>query len=239
LVAVAENDRKRVEDLVLDFVTKMERERKSPGYIAGVIKAVHSWLRYNDFEMKRTVKIRNPDATPSIEDERIPTQEELRTIFVYASERAKTSIAFMAFAGLRPQTLGNESGTDGLRLRDLPEMTIEGERVRFNEIPARVVVRASLSKGKHKYFTFLPGEGCEYLAAYLEKRIAKGEELTPDSPAIAVATGYERMGKSQRNRESKFITTRNVTREIREAIRPRFRWRPYVMRAYFDSQMLS
>jgi hypothetical protein len=238
LVETAKNDRKAVEDLVLDFVTKMEKEGKSPGYIAGLIKAVRSWLRYNDFELKRRIKIRNPSATPTIEDERIPTQEELRTIFIYASGRAKTSIALMAFAGLRPQTLGNESGTGGLRLRDLPEMTAEGERVRFDKIPTRVVVRATLSKARHKYFTFLPTEGCEYLAAYLDKRIAEGEELTPDSAVVAVATGYERIGKTQRNKGSRFITTRNVTRKIREAIRPRFHWRPYVMRAYFDSQML-
>ena len=234
----AKADGKKIENLVLDFVTKMEREEKSPGYIAGMVKAVRSWLRFNDFELKRRIKIRNPNATPSIEDERIPTQDELKTILIYASERAKTSIAFIAFAGLRPQTLGNEPGTDGLRLKDLPEMTIEGKSVKIAKIPTLVVARATLSKGKHKYFTFLPREGCEYVTAYLEKRIARGEELTPDSPVIAVAVGYEQIGKNQRKKGSRFIITRNITREIREAIRPRFHWRPYVMRAYFDSQML-
>jgi len=34
------------------------------------------------------------------------------------------------------------------------------------------------------------------------------------------------------------MTTRNVSRIIREAMRPRFKWRPYVLRAYFDTQML-
>jgi len=38
--------------------------------------------------------------------------------------------------------------------------------------------------------------------------------------------------------ESRFISTRNVSRIIREAMRPRFKWRPYVLRAYFDTQML-
>ncbi|MEM3531420.1 MAG: hypothetical protein QXD42_06490 [Nitrososphaerales archaeon] len=49
-----------------------------------------------------------------------------------------------------------------------------------------IVVRAPLSKAKHKYFTFLCQEGYEYLKAYLESRIAKGEVLTPESPVIAV-----------------------------------------------------
>jgi len=238
LARLGKRDKKKAENLILDLVTRMEQDKKSPGYISGMVKAVRSWLRYNDVDLKTRVKISNPGATPSIENERVPTQEELKVILIYSSERAKTSIALMAMAGLRPETIGNESGRDGLVLRDLPESKILNNTVRFEKVPTRIVVRASLSKARHKYSTFLPSEGCEYLAAYLEKRIAKGEKLTPDSPVITVTPGYEQMGKSKRNEGSKFITTRNVTREIREAIRPRFSWRPYVLRAYFDSQML-
>jgi hypothetical protein len=162
----------------------------------------------------------------------------LRTIFCYAGERAKCSIALIAFAGLRPEVLGNARGTDGLNTGDLPDMKIENGRVFFVKSPPIIVVRASLSKIKKRYFTFLPSEGCDYLRAYLEKRLALGEKLDLESPIIAVAPGYEEMGKSPTNRGSKFITTQNVSREIREAIRPRFKWRPYVLRAYFDTQLL-
>jgi hypothetical protein len=125
-----------------------------------------------------------------------------------------------------------------LRIEDLPELKVEKGQVTFAKTPPMVVVRDSLSKIKKKYFTFLTGEGCDYLKAYLEKRLPTGEELTPKSPIIAVTPGYEEMGKSPTNRGSPFIATRNVTREIREAIRPRFEWRPYVLRAYFDTQLL-
>ena len=81
-------------------------------------------------------------------------------------------------------------------------------------------------------------EGVGYLKAYLEKRQARGEELTPDSPVIATSPGFERMGKSPKNYGSRFIETQNITREIREAMRPKFSWRPYVLRAYFDTQLL-
>ena len=50
--------------------------------------------------------------------------------------------------------------------------------------------------------------------------------------------GFELTGKGKRVAGSKFIVTRNVSREIRRALRPGFEWRPYVLRAYFDSQML-
>ena len=238
LVKTAREDRKRVEDMLCDFVAKLEGEGKSPGYVENYLKAVRSWLDYNEIRLVRRIKIGNRNLTPTIEDERVPLPKELRTILYYAGERAKCSIALMTFSGLRPQTLGDINGTDGLRIKDLPEMRIEGENVTFTKAPTMVVVRASLSKAGHNYFTFLTSEGCEYVQAYLEKRVAIGENLTPGSPIIAVTPGFERMGKSPRNRGSRFIGTKNVTREIREAMRPRFKWRPYVFRAYFDTQLL-
>ena len=238
LVDFAKRDRRGVEDILSDFVGKLLKEGKAPGYVENYLKSVRSWLNYNEIRLVRRIKVGNRNLTPTIEDERVPVPKELRTILCYASERAGCSIALIAFAGLRPQTLGNVSGTDGLRVRDLPDLRIEGKRVMFTKVPTMVAVRPTLSKGKHKYFTFLTSEGCEYLEAYLEKRLAIGEELTPQSPIIAVTPGYERMGKSPRNRDSAHITTKNVTREIREAMRPRFKWRPYVFRAYFDTQLL-
>lgn len=238
LVDLAQQDRRRVEDLLSDFVDKLLKEGKSPGYVENYLKAVKSWLEYNEIRLVRRIKIGNRGATPTIDDERVPTAEELRTILCYAGERAKCSIGFIAFAGLRPEVLGTERGVNGLRVGDLPEMKIEKDRVFFAKIPPMVVVKANLSKIKKRYFTFLASEGCDYLQAYLEKRLALGEQLSCESPVIAVAPGYEEMGKSPTNRGSKFITTKNVTREIRESIRPRFKWGPYVLRAYFDTQLL-
>ena len=128
------------------------------------------------------------------------------------------------------------NGIDGLTIGDLPEMQIQDGKVIFEKIPTMVVVRPNLSKAKHRYFTFLTREGCEYLKAYLEMRMARGEKLTSRSAIIAVNPGYERT--VYRNNDTDFITTKNVTREIREAMRPRFNWRPYVLRAYFDTQLL-
>ena len=34
------------------------------------------------------------------------------------------------------------------------------------------------------------------------------------------------------------ITTKTVTKEIRDAMRPKYDWRPYVLRSYFDTQLL-
>ena len=44
-------------------------------------------------------------------------------------------ISFVAFAGLRPETLGNMNGSDGLRIGNLPEMKIQNGQVVLTKIP--------------------------------------------------------------------------------------------------------
>ncbi len=238
LVELAIEDRRRVEDMLSDFVAGLHREGRSPGYIANHLKAVRSWLGFNEVRLVRRIKVGNRDAAPTIEDERVPTQRELSLILLYAGERARCSMALMAFSGLRPQVLGNLRGDDGLKIRDLPEVRIEGGEVIFTRIPTMVVVRPELSKAGHRYFTFLSSEGCEYLKAYLERRLAMGERLDPHSAVIAVNPGYEETGWRRGSRASDHVTTKTVTKEIRDAMRPRFKWRPYVLRAYFDTQLM-
>jgi integrase len=238
LVTLAQQDRRAVEDLLSDFIGTLHHEGKAPGYMENYLKAVRSWLTYNDIRLIRRIKIGNRNLTPSISEERVPTNAELRAVFNYASDRGRCSIALMAFSGLRPQVLGNLTGTDGLEIRDLTDLHIDQQDVTFTLLPARIVVRPRLSKAGHKYFTFLTSEGCEYVKAYLERRIAEGETLEPTTAVIAVKPGYEAMGFENTTRTSRHITTKSVTKEIRDAMRPRFPWRPYVLRAYFDTQLL-
>jgi len=239
LAEMATEDVRAVEDLLMDFVTRLHREGKAPGYIENYVKAVKSWLEFNGVKLVRRIKIGNRNHTPTLEDERVPTPDELLQILSYADGRGRCSIAFMALAGLRPQVLGNMTGTDGLEVRDLPEMRMEGGRVTFAKVPTMVVVRPILSKAGHRYFTFLAEEGCDYLKAYLERRLALGEELGPDSAIITVKPGHEATGfRAHAGLDSGHIVTKTVTGEIRGAMRPRFKWRPYVLRAYFDTQLL-
>lgn len=132
-------DLKSIEDLLSDHVTKMEKEGKAPGYIINVLKAVKSWLSFNGIQLKRRIKVSNSTSTPTIENERVPTHEELRTILLHADERTKVAISLMAFSGLRPMSLGNALATDGLRIGDLPDLRIENGKVTFSKIPAMVV----------------------------------------------------------------------------------------------------
>jgi hypothetical protein len=238
LVINAKKSREAVEDQLHDFVTKLDREGKAPGYILNYIKSVRTWLDYNGIKLIRRIKIRDSQSTPTIENEQVPTKEELRNLLTYAGERARVSISLMAFSGLRPQVLGDYQGLNGLKIKNFPDLDISGVSIKFKKVPTQIIIPLQLSKTSNKYITFLNEEGVGYLKAYFEKRVARGEKLTPDSPIIATSPGFEKMGKSAKNYGSRFIETQNITREIREAMRPKYSWRPYVLRAYFDTQML-
>ena len=105
--SLLELSKKALEDLVLDHVSRMENQAKAPGYIEGMIKSVKSWLGHNEIKLARKIRIRNSRETPTLADEIVPTQEELKRILTYADERSRTAIAPVANAGLRLETLDN------------------------------------------------------------------------------------------------------------------------------------
>jgi hypothetical protein len=220
---------KELYDLLLDFVSSEERKGRAGSYIESTLKAIKSWLAHNGVRLARRIKIRDAQATPTLVDERTPTQEELRKVLLAARSRARVACVLMAHSGLRPEVLGNYYGTDGLRLKDVVDLRVSPKGVEFERKPAMIMVRPELSKARHRYFTFLSEEGCEYLRDYLEERIREGEALGPDSDIIA-----------HRDVEGKpFMRTMKVSSDVKKAIQTAgFAWRPYVLRAYFDTQLL-
>lgn len=223
---------RRLRDTLLDFVTQEERKGRAGSYIQSSVKAVKSWLLHNGVKLSLPVRIRGASDTPTLRDERTPTQEELRAILLAATPKDRVSTALMAFAGLRPEVIGNYRGNDGLRLGDLKDLEIGVSSVAFLRVPALIEVRKELSKAGHRYFTFLAEEGCQYVRQYLEERRRGGERLTPETDLIHPkgAGGFHNKA---------FVTTINIGDGVRKAIRGAgFPWRPYVLRAYFDTQLL-
>ncbi len=231
--------RRAVEDQLMDFVARLRRQGKSPGYIENYVKAVKGWLIFNEVALVRKIRVGDTRATPTLEMERIPTKAELHGTLAVASERGKVIIALCAFSGVRPEVLGNMRGTDGLRLKDLPDLLLRDGRALFQRVPARVLVRRELSKVKRPYFTFLPLQGCRYLAHYLEKRMAGGEALEPEFPVVRVGLRRERGGRPMEKpiHGSAFLSTSAITKEIRAALWTQVKLRPYVLRSYFDTNL--
>ncbi len=150
-------------------------------------------------------------------------------------------VSLMAFAGLRPGVLGDYKGMDGLRLKDMEDLDLT-RAPRFLRSPARIRVRPELSKASHAYLSFLGAEGQEHVRRYLEKRADGGERLTPESPVVRCAPGYESLGKREgaRNRGSPFVGTTKVRGDVKAAMqRAGYAGRPYVLRRYFETQLLN
>jgi len=223
-------DQKALSDLLLDNVTRLESEDFAGAYIKSIIKGVKSWLKHNRIVLTSTIKIVGQNATPTLQNERVPTPDELGNILRSGSPEKRVAISLMAFSGFRPEVVGNYHGADGFRIGDLRELIVDNSAgtVTFASTPTLVAVRASLSKAGHQYLTFLCDEGCLYLKEYLEARMRKGEKLEASSPVVR-----------PRYAKKEFIRTSNVGDKIRNSIRAAgHSWRPYVLRCYFDTRML-
>lgn len=210
-------NRQRAEDRLEDFIIDAKK-KYAPKVVHNLLVGIRSWLKHNDIEVVRKINVGNVRLTPTIEDERPPSQDELRRILGFADLRAKACIALLAFAGLRPITVA------GLKIKDFPEMKIEDGKVSFVKIPTMVKVRAALSKNGRQYFTFLIKEGCEYLKDYLESRLKAGERLNGESYVITHGS------RARIKTFSRKAVQRMVKRVFKKA---GFPFRPYVLRSYF------
>jgi len=214
---LVEMDETDVRDLLLRFVS--ENRDRSAGYVNTVIYAVKSWLEHNSKSVNLKVYLERRSRREST-----PTREEVSEILKYASLRTRLIVSLMAFSGLRPMAIGNFKGEDGIRLGDLPELDVE--ELRFEKVPAQIVVRRELSKAKHQYVTFAGPQTCGYIIAHLRARKMKGRELDEDSPLVAT-------------RDEKHLKTAQISAEIAEAMRlAGLDYRPYLLRHYFDTQLL-
>jgi integrase len=225
---VAKLDGRRVHHVLLDFVSGEEKRGMTGSTVLTYVKAVRSWLAHHGKKVERPIKIRGAERSPTLADERVPTQDELRAILLAATPQQRVAVALMGFAGLRPEVLGNYPGKDGLRVSDLPDLTIKGNRVEFERMPAMVRVRDLLSKTRASYFSFIGAEGARYITEYLEQRIRDGEKVGPASDVLHLVWARK-----------PFMKSTKVSEAVKRAIvKAGFSWRPYVLRAYFDTQML-
>ncbi len=143
----------------MDFVDDYFAKGFKPSYVRNLLVAIRSWLGHFGLTIDRKIKLPTTDYV----EETIPTKEEFSQILRHRYPRARVIASLMGFAGLRPQSISNYQGTDGLRLKDLPDLKIEGDKVIIEKTPMRVIVRRTLSKTRHQYMTFLIQEGCQYL----------------------------------------------------------------------------
>ena len=230
-------ERDMFEKRLMAFVGSQEEKGYAPGTIGNYVKSVKSWANWNGVTLVRKIKISNSASTPTLDKEGVPTVHEVEDIRSSASPRGRVCVGGVAYGGLRPESLGHQHVKDGLKLGDLPELDIE--KLEFTEVPTLVVVRPEISKASHRYRTFFPNETCRDIIAYLHKRRSGGEELTEDSPLVAVNPAMRRRGwRVHTGSDSRHIVTTVVSRDIRSAMRPVYKYRPYILRSFFSTRLL-
>ena len=237
IILLGKKDIEKLDDLLLDDVLYLEQNNKAPSYVEDILKAIKSWASFNYVDLRRKIKIKNSGIPVTLNDEVVPTRQKLDEVLDSSDPRAKICICMMAFAGVRPAVLGNDNGTDGLVLSDIKGLHVKPDgTVSFDKIPATVVVRYSISKAKHEYFTKLPKIGCDALAGYLRERMNHKEILHEKSPVITVDYGYKNRGKHISTKG--FVVTTTISSIIRKAFGETIEDRPYVLRSYFDTNLL-
>lgn len=201
--------------------------RYSPGYIESTLKAIRSWLAYNDIVISRRIRISNAQERPTLVHEQSPSPEQVRQVIRMSNLRSRTAISIMAYAGVRPMVLGNDNGTDGLTVGDITDLVV-GQDITWAHVPALVYVRAPISKTRIPYRTFLPQAACDCLRDLLMARMHDGERITSDT--VIIRPHYS---------GGRFISSTNIGDLIRKGIRGAgFRWRPYALRGFFDVRLL-
>jgi hypothetical protein len=171
---------------MMDQVTIFESQGYAPDYINGIVNvAVKSWLKHNDIRLDEDIKIKNR-GTPKKKG-KTPEPKDVRDVWMKGDSRSRISISLVAYSALRPESLGNDEGDDGIVLGDFPELDIENLKItcRF----PTVIVRSSISKNRREYFTILNDISVKSILEELKKRQDKGEILTPESPLIRATEG--------------------------------------------------
>jgi len=241
LLELARTDPAALRSRLVEYAGRLQGRGRLNSYIAKTFVGVGSFLRHHETEFRgfpRLAVVRGE----SIENERVPTQEELGRLLRALPLRGQAVALLMAHAGLRPGTLAvYRSGDRALRLGDLPELDLEG--LEFRKSPFLIRVPGAFSKNRKAYVTFGTPELAETIAAYLRERRVRlrfrhgnligPETLTKDSPLVAVRDSETETG---------FVTVKAVTKEIRDAmskvVPADTTWRPYVLRSFASTQLL-
>ena len=233
IIEFAKTDFDEFKGSVSDKIRKLEKKGIAGSSISTSVKPMMSYLKFNNVIVKLNINIKNENRNFNAERETVPDKENLSTVLRHASVRERVSISLMAFSGLRPEVLGNIDGTDGIRLSDIPDLSINGKSFEFQRIPVQINVRAELSKIRQPYFTFLGDEGCKYLSEYLEERVRQGHTLDSHDPVIMPESDMQRNKKS-----NEFLMTTLILRRIKSFIvQSGYSWRPYIFRVYFGTNL--
>jgi len=242
IVALARGDPDRLRARLTQCAAAMKRKDLLDSYISKWFESLKSYLRFRRVQADVFPRL-SATKGESLSKERVPTPEEMGRILERLTLRGRVIALLMAHPGLRPGVIGSYGGENGLRLQDLPDLSL-GSNPNFEVTPFVVRVPAALSKTRVAYTTFGTAQLATTLLAYLGQRQQDGEKLAPTSPVVVSASsrGIARRSKEAAEFCKGFLTTKAVVQEIRQALSAALpegvTWRPYVLRAYCSTRLM-
>ncbi len=205
------------------FANEMLR-RLAPGTVANYVAAIKNRMQYDGIPFTRNIKIPNRTSHPTVEDEVVPTKDQIITFLRNAKHTTQVIISLIAFLGVRFTVIAD------LRVKDFPEMRITDNEVIFEQIPTRVKVRKELSKNGKEYQTFLIDTGCMIIKNSLEIRMKKGEVLNSES--LLVSTECQNTTVRQR--------AKAVSRRLNTVFdKVKYDSRPYSLKNFFATALMN
>jgi hypothetical protein len=118
---------------VSNVISELEERGAVGTTINSYVKAVKSWARFDGKRLDEKVNV--PESENMYAGEVVPRPDEVQTLLDHAPLRVKVAVSLMAFAGLRPGTIGDSRGLDGLKVKDLPEMEVRDGRIAHSKVP--------------------------------------------------------------------------------------------------------
>jgi integrase len=238
--AAAKRPNKQLRSAVMNWVEAERKAGRPDLYLKTTWYAVKSWLRYNEVAVEWTPAL-NVQSAATLENERVPSAEELRRLLSVLSTRDRAAVLVLASSGVRIGVLASRITAAGLTLSALPDLRLETEGPKFESTPAIVRVPAALSKSGKEYYTFMTGEAAEAVVSYLQDRVRRGEKLTAASaligPEAKASHSHFRAGREG----SLYISGKSLGNVIRVGLRKvtpeGVRIRPHTLRAWTSTQL--
>jgi hypothetical protein len=243
LLAVAKKDPVGLQDRVVEFLDSQLKDDYSQKYSLNLWYAARAFLKKHNAAPAWNPKPKKVDEEDDEGDrEIIPTFDQMRQIVSVLPPRARAAALLVSSSGIRIGVLASQFDADGLRLRHLPELELDGTDAPKFRRPKSFLVRVPkhLSKNSREYVTFGNADAADALLAYLRSRLSAGEVLTPASPVIAAdprGHALERKAKDG----TVFVSRKSLAWTIAEPMRrvaPKgVYWHTYLLRKWFSVQM--
>ncbi|MEM4311309.1 MAG: hypothetical protein QXX95_02865 [Nitrososphaerales archaeon] len=131
------------DNFIMDFVDKSLKSEK-PAQVRNNLITIRSWLAHFGLKLERKIKLPVEDYVEEI----VPSKEQLASILRHCDPRSRVIASLMAFSGIRPESIGNYLGSDGLRIKDLPELHIDKGTVTFEKVPHHHHCEKDFEQGK-------------------------------------------------------------------------------------------